>query len=125
MARNFLKGFIEGIYYAASHKEETKKTIAKYLKSGDPEILEATYQSFLQVTDYSGMPNIEGIRNAMEEVAARMPTVKTKKPEDFVDTKFLKEIDKEGFFKQFQKKDLIWGGVVGRSLGHRIGVAQL
>jgi NitT/TauT family transport system substrate-binding protein len=104
MVKNFLKGFIEGIYYAASHKEETKKTITKYLKSDDPEILEATYQSFLQVTDYSGMPNIEGIRNAMDEVAARMPAVKTKKPEDFVDTKFLKEIEKEGFFKQFQKK---------------------
>jgi hypothetical protein len=40
----------------------------------------------------------------MEEVVARMPAVKTKKPEDLVDTKFLKEIDKEGFFKQFQKK---------------------
>jgi hypothetical protein len=62
------------------------------------------YRSALRVTGYSGMPNIEGNRNATEEVAARMPAVKTKEPEDFVETKFLKEIDKEGFFKQFQKK---------------------
>ena len=104
LVKNFLKGFIEGIYYAAARKEETKKTITKYLKTDDPEILEATYRSFLQVTDYSGMPNLDGIRNAMDEVATRMPAVKTKKPEDFVDTKFLKEIEKEGFFRQFQKK---------------------
>ena len=84
--------------------EETKKIITKYLKTDDPEILEATYRSFLQVTDYSGMPNLEGIRNAMDEVAARVPAVKTKKPEDFVDTRFLKEIEKEGFFRQFPKK---------------------
>ena len=58
----------------------------------------------MEVTDYSGMPNLEGIRNAMDEVAARMPAVKTRKPEDFVDTRFLKELEKEGFFKQFQKK---------------------
>jgi hypothetical protein len=50
------------------------------------------------------MPNIEGIRNAMDEVAARVPAVKNKKPEDFVDTRFLKELETEGFFKQFQKK---------------------
>lgn len=104
VVKNFLKGFIAGIFYAASHKEETMKTITKYLKTDDPEILEATHKSFLQVTDYTAMPNIEGIRNAMDEVAVRMPAVKNKKPEDFVDTRFLKELEKEGFFKQFQKK---------------------
>ncbi len=102
--KSFLKGFIEGIYYVATHKDETKKTITKYLKTSDPEILEATYQSFLQVTDYSVTPNLEGIRNAIEEVAQRVPAAKGKKPEDFVDMRFLKELEKEGFLKQFQKK---------------------
>jgi ABC-type nitrate/sulfonate/bicarbonate transport system substrate-binding protein len=102
--KNFLKGFIEGLHYAAARKEETKKTITKYLKTDDPEILEATYRSFLQVTDYSAVPNLEGIRNAMDEVAARIPAVKSRKPEDFVENRFLKELEKEGFFKQFQKK---------------------
>ena len=104
VVKNFLKGFIEGLHYAAARKEETKKTITKYLKTDDAEIIEATHKSFLQVTDYSATPNIEGIRNAMDEVAARVPAVKNKKPEDFVDTRFLKELGKEGFFKQFQKK---------------------
>lgn len=101
MVKNFLKGFIDGIHYAASHKEETKKIITKYLKTADPDILEATHKSFLQVTDYSGYPNLEGIRNAIEEVAARVPAAKGKKPEEFVDTRFLKELEREGFFKQF------------------------
>lgn len=104
LVKSFLKGFIEGIHFAATHKEETKKVITKYLKISDPEILEATHKNFLQVTDYSATPNIEGIRNAMDEVAARVPAVKNKKPEDFVDSRFLKELEKEGFFKQFQKK---------------------
>lgn len=102
--KNFLKGFLEGVHYAATHKDETKKIITKYLKVTDPEILEATYQSYLQVTDYSGYPNIEGIRNATEEVAQRVSLVKSKKPEDFVNTRFLKELEKEGFFKQFDTR---------------------
>jgi len=103
MVKNFLKGFMEGVHYAATHKDETKKTITKYLKTTDPEILEATYQSYLQVTNQDGYPNLEGVRNAMDEVAQRVPAVMNKKPEDFVNTRFLKELEKEGFFKQLYK----------------------
>ena len=100
--KNFLKGFIDGIHYAAAHKNETKKAITKYLKIADPEILEATYKSFVQVTDYSAHPNLEGIRNAIEEVAARVPAARGKKPEEFVDTRFLKELERESFFNQLR-----------------------
>lgn len=104
IVKSFLKGFIEGIHYVAANKEETKRIITKYLKTSDPEILEATYQSFLQVTDYNANPNLDGIRNAIDEVALRVPAAKNKKPEDFIDVRFLRELDKEGFFKQLQKK---------------------
>ena len=102
--KNFLRGFIEGVYYAGKNKDHTIKTILKYLKtSSDPEILEATYRSYVQVTDYTGYPNMEGIRNAMDEVALRLPAVKNKKPEDFINTRFLKELENEGFFKALSK----------------------
>jgi NitT/TauT family transport system substrate-binding protein len=102
--KNFLKGFIEGVHVAAKNKDLTIKTILKYLKtSSEPEILEATYKSYVQVTDYSAYPNLEGIRNAMDEVAQRLPAVKSKKPEDFINTRFLKELEKEGFFKSLSK----------------------
>jgi ABC-type nitrate/sulfonate/bicarbonate transport system substrate-binding protein len=104
IVKNFLKGFIEGVHYAARNKDETKKIMTKYLKTVDPEILDITYQNFLQTTDYSMRPNMEGIRNAMDEVAARVPAVKNRKPEEFVDTRILRELEKDGFFKQFQKK---------------------
>ena len=101
--KNFLKGFIEGVRYAGTYKDETKKLIAKYLKVDDAELLEATYQSYVQVMDYSGYVKLEGVQNAMDEVGQRVAVVKTKKPEDFVNTRFLKELEKEGFFKSLQK----------------------
>jgi len=102
--KNFLKGYIEGVYFAAKNKDNTKKAIVKYLKtSSDPDILEATYKNYVQVTDYTAYPNLEGIRNAMDEVAIRVPAVKNKKPEDFINTRFLKELENEGFFKTLSK----------------------
>ena len=99
LVKSLLKGFIEGLRYSASHKDETKKTITKYLKTADPEILEATYRSFMQVTDYNAMPNLDGIRNAMDEIAQRVSAVRSRRPEDFVDLRLLRELEQEGFFK--------------------------
>ena len=99
LVKSLLKGFIEGLRYSASHKDETKKTITKYLKTSDPEILEATYRSFMAVTDYNATPNLEGIRNAIDEVAQRVQAVRNRKPEEFVDLRFLHELEHEGFFK--------------------------
>ena len=103
LVKNFLKGYIEGVYYAAKNKDHTKKVITKYLKTTDPEILEATYRSYVKVTDYSAYPNLEGVQNAMDEVAIRVSAVKNKKPADFVNTRFLRELENEGFFKSLSK----------------------
>jgi len=40
----------------------------------------------------------------MDEVTVRLAAVKNKTAEDFVDRRFLKELEKEGFFKQFPKE---------------------
>jgi NitT/TauT family transport system substrate-binding protein len=102
IVKSFLKGFIEGMRYSMTHGDETKKTITRYLKTSDPEILEATYRSFLQVTNYNAVPNLEGIRNAIEEVAQRVPAARGRMPQEFVDLRFLKELEREGFFQAFE-----------------------
>jgi NitT/TauT family transport system substrate-binding protein len=102
LVKGFLKGFVEAIYYSAKFKDETKRVITKYLKISDPEILDATYESFIKVTDYSAEPNLDGIRNAIDEVALRVPAAKTRKPQEFIDLRFLNELRSERFFSQLE-----------------------
>jgi len=103
LVKNFLKGLIAGIHYGFTNKEGTKKIIAKYLKITDPEILEGTYQHYVQATDRKAFPNMEGMRHATEEVAKRVPAAKGKKAEEFVNMRFLHELEKEGFFKELYR----------------------
>lgn len=102
IVKKFLQGFIETMRYTATHRDETKKTITRYLKTSDSEILEATYRSFMQVTDYNGVPNLDGIRNAIDEVAQRVPAARSRMPQEFVDLRFLKELEREGFFQAIE-----------------------
>ena len=101
--KNYLKGFIAGIHYGLTNKEGAKKIMAKYLRITDPEILDATYASYAQTTDRRAYPNMQGFRYAVEELARRVPSAKDKKAEDFVNMRFLNELEKEGFFKELYK----------------------
>ncbi|MBI3059465.1 MAG: hypothetical protein HYY81_09210, partial [Deltaproteobacteria bacterium] len=103
MVKNVLRGFVAGIHFGFTRKEETKKILTKYLKIQDPEILEATYQSYVQTTDRKMYPNMDGMRSGIEEVAKRIPAAKGKRAEDFVNMRFLEELEKEDFFKEIYK----------------------
>jgi NitT/TauT family transport system substrate-binding protein len=103
LVKNFLKGFIAGIHYGFTNKEGTKRVMSKYLNMTDPEILDATYQTYLQTTDRKTWPDLAGMRLAVEEVAKRVPSVKGKGAEEFINTRFLDELQKEGFFEELNR----------------------
>jgi hypothetical protein len=77
--------------------------MVKYLKVDDPEILDRTYQHYTEITERKPYPNVEGVRYAVEEVAKRVPAARGKQPQDFINLRFLSELDKEGFFKELSK----------------------
>jgi len=77
--------------------------MSKYLRMTDPEVLEATYQTYLQTTDRRTWPDLTGMRLAIEEVAKRVPTVRGKEPQEFLNTRFLEELETEGFFKELNR----------------------
>ena len=104
LVKNYLKGLIAGIHYGITHPEPTKAILDKYVKIKNPEFLSATYQDYVQITDPKAYPNIEGIRVALEEVAKRSPGAKGKKSEEFVNLRFLHELEKEGFFRDLYGK---------------------
>ena len=104
LVKNYLKGLIAGIHYGITHPDPTKAILDKYVKIKNPEFLSATYQDYVQITDPKAYPNIEGIRLALEEVAKRSSAAKGKKPEEFVNLRFLQELEKEGFFRELYGK---------------------
>ena len=79
--------------------------LAKYLGSQDKEILERTYD-FISTDDRlppKQYPTLEGIKNILEPLAETDPKAKAAKPEDFVDMRFVKELDESGFVDDLYK----------------------
>lgn len=95
----------EGIHYYKREKEASIKMMAKYLKTDDREALEETYREVaLKVLPEKPYPTLPGIQTILDEYAKRFPKAKTMRPEEFVDSSFVKKLDDEGFFERLYKR---------------------
>jgi NitT/TauT family transport system substrate-binding protein len=104
MTLSALKGYVESIYYIHKNKEETKKIVAKYLRTADADALEATYGAFVKTVSKRPYPTLKGIQYLLDDLSAKMPQAKTTKPEQFVDLSLLQQLEKEGFFAEMAKR---------------------
>ncbi len=102
--RAALKGYVEALYYIHNNKEETKRVSAKYMRSNDPDVLEATYTWFIRNVAKKPYPTLKGIQFLIDEIGGKLPQAKNARPEQFVDLSLLQELEKEGFFSEMGKR---------------------
>ncbi|MGZ8487174.1 MAG: ABC transporter substrate-binding protein [Candidatus Binatia bacterium] len=102
VARNVVKGWLEGVAYALSPKMKPAviAAIMRYLKITDPDLAERGYQDLQQATDRKPFPSLEGLRNVQRLMAQRNPAVANLKTESLIDGRIMRELDDSGFIDQ-------------------------
>jgi hypothetical protein len=88
-----------------SSTELTIPVVAKFMRvpKDDPALLQSQ-QTVGQLLNQNLNPSIEGIRFVLDFLSDKQPNLKTKNPADFVDTRFVRKLEEEGFFKKFATK---------------------
>ena len=103
IALSALKGYVEALFYIPRNREETRRITAKYMRTTDPEVLDATYDWFVKRVSKKPYPTLKGIQYLLDEVASKLPNAKNAKPEQFVDLTLLQQLEREGFFAEMAK----------------------
>jgi NitT/TauT family transport system substrate-binding protein len=104
IALSALKGYVEALFYIPRNREETRRITAKYMRTTDPEVLDATYDWFVKRVSKKPYPTLKGIQYLLDEVASKLPNAKSAKPEQFVDLSLLQQLEREGFFTEMAKR---------------------
>jgi ABC-type nitrate/sulfonate/bicarbonate transport system substrate-binding protein len=105
MALAVIRTLSEAIHFYKREKETTIKILGKYLKTEDREALEETHREIaVKSMPEKPYPTLPGIKTILDETALRNPKAKGLKPEDFVDSSFVKKVDDEGLFARLYKK---------------------
>jgi len=97
---NFLKAYIEGTRRLFTDRELGIRALRKYGGISDRELLAYTYDLFTsRYIKKIPKVNLKGIVNALDLIAENNPKAKNRKPEEFMDTSFMEELEKTGFIK--------------------------
>lgn len=100
IVRNFLKAVVEGIAVAKKDRDFTIKVIGKYSKTEDKEILEEAYDAHVpKALPAVPYPTKEAVQAVIDELVSSVPQAKDAKPEQFIDSRLLKELEDSGFVK--------------------------
>jgi NitT/TauT family transport system substrate-binding protein len=105
ICRRYVKSQIEAVHRIKTDRENGKKVLVKYTGLQDKEILERTYDDIstddrLPPKQY---PTLEGLKIVLESLAPTDLKAKAAKPEDFVDMRFIRELEENGFIDDLYK----------------------
>lgn len=108
LVRNVLKSFVEGIHYMKTHRKESLAILNKYLKTDDPDALVEAYESIGQaLIPEKPYPTVKGIQIMLREMGIKDASVRSARPEQFVDMTFIKELDSSGFIDRMYKSTAV------------------
>ena len=100
----FMRAYVRAMHRARADRDGTIKTLAKYTTVSDSVILNRTYDFYMnKVLERAPYINMQGMQNALDDVARTVPAAKAAKAEQFVDLRFLDRIEKSGLLKDLYK----------------------
>jgi ABC-type nitrate/sulfonate/bicarbonate transport system substrate-binding protein len=105
VVRAYVKSFVEAIHLGKTNKSLAKRVISKYTKVTDDEILEETYQLFVvKYLKDAPYPSEAAIKTALDYVGEKDAKARTASPKDFVDPRWVKELEDSGYIANLYRK---------------------
>ena len=98
LARRFLMAYIEGAARGRRDKTFAMKTMGKYFRTNDREVLEETYELIIK-TSFNIPPYPAGVAGLLDSIEGQNPKAKGANPEDFIDSRLVRELEQSGFIK--------------------------
>ena len=91
----FLRGYIEAMAVIRKDRETTIKSMGKYLKTTDREVLESVYDDYKDVFPQVPLMTVAEVKAVLD--VAKSPKAKQMKPEEFYDNSLVQKIQASGF----------------------------
>ena len=98
----FLRAYIEAMAVIRKDKETTFKSLTKFLKTNDREVLESVYEEYRDVFPTAPLMTAAEVQAVLD--VAKSPKAKQMKPTDFFDNSIVQKIQASGFVEQVNKK---------------------
>jgi ABC-type nitrate/sulfonate/bicarbonate transport system substrate-binding protein len=100
----FMRAYARAIHRARTDREMTFRSIARYTKIEDPLVLQKAYDLYVgKVLEKAPYINMAGMKNALDDLAKTVTAARDAKPEQFIDTRFLDNLEKSGLLRELYR----------------------
>jgi ABC-type nitrate/sulfonate/bicarbonate transport system substrate-binding protein len=104
VVRRYLQAHVEAVEVARRDKALAKRLLAIGTDTTDDEILERSYQIYIQDLADVPYPAPAAIQGVLDFVAAEKPEARNAKPADFYDDRLVRELDESGFIRRLRDR---------------------
>ena len=104
LVRRYMRAYVEGIHFFKTHKEETIKIMEKYSRLHDRNALEQAWDWHTRYFPEAPYAPAEGYQTILQDLVATNPKAVQVNGKDFVDSRFIKELEDSGFIKKLYAK---------------------
>ena len=99
-----MRAYTEGIQYYKTHKEDTIKIMRKYSRLDDRKVLEEAWNWHVRFIPEAPYAPPEGYQLILQDMATTNPKAAQANVKDYVDSRFVKELEDSGFIKTLYRK---------------------
>jgi NitT/TauT family transport system substrate-binding protein len=100
----YMRAMAETARIMHTDREFVYKVLGKYLRITDRSVLDSAYNAEIKVLEPRLVIKNEALQAILDEVAQTDPRAKKVKPQELVDSRYLDEMEKSGFFDQLWAK---------------------
>ena len=101
---NFMRAMAETAKLMHTDREFVYKVLGKYLRVTDRAVLDSAYNAEIKVLEPRLAIKADSLQAILDELAGNDPRAKKIKPQEMIDSRYLDEMEKSGFFDQLWAK---------------------
>jgi NitT/TauT family transport system substrate-binding protein len=104
LVRTYMKAYVEAIHFYKTRKEDVLRIMRKYSRLEDRKVLEETWDWHVKYIPDAPYPPSEGYQLILQDAASTNAKAAQSNAKDFVDLRFVKELEDSGFIKNLYRK---------------------
>jgi NitT/TauT family transport system substrate-binding protein len=104
LVRRYMRAYVEAGHFFKTHKEDSIKILRKYSRLEDRKVLEESWEWQAKYMPDAPYPPADGYQLVLQDMAEKNPKAAQANVKDYIDTRFIKELEDSGFIKALYRK---------------------
>ena len=104
LVRRYMRAYVEALHFYKTHKEDTFRIMRKYSRVEDRNVLEVAWDWHAKVMPEAPYPPVDGYQLVLQDIAEKNPKAAQANVKEYIDARFVKELEDSGFIKGLYRK---------------------